>query len=106
MFKSYITIGFRNLMKNKLFTVINISGMAISIASFLIIALFIYDEMKFDKHIVDSHLKFRVYNEHFDDDGSKRKGAMIPPMIAPTLAAEYPEVEFYARFLNFNSPVL
>jgi putative ABC transport system permease protein len=106
MLKNYLKIGLRNLLKNKLFTVINISGMAISIASFLIIALFVYDEMKFDKHVADASLKFRVYNEHFNEDGSKRKGAMIPPMVAPTLAAEYPEVESYARFLNFNSPVL
>jgi putative ABC transport system permease protein len=106
MLKNYLKIGLRNLLKNKLFTVINISGMAISIASFLIIALFVYDEMKFDKHVEDASLKFRVYNEHFNEDGSKRKGAMIPPMVAPTLAAEYPEVESFARFLNFNSPVL
>lgn len=106
MLRNYLLIAVRMLMKNKLFTVINISGMAISIASFLIIALFIYDELKFDKHVADSHLKFRIYNEHFNDDGSTRKGAMIPPMIAPTLAAEYPEVESYARFLNFNSPIL
>jgi putative ABC transport system permease protein len=106
MFKSYLKIGFRNLVKNKLFTLINISGMAISIASFLIIALFIADELKFDKHVKDVSLKYRVYNEHFSDDGRIRKGAMIPPMIGPTLAAEYPEVESYFRFLNFNTPVL
>jgi hypothetical protein len=31
---------------------------------------------------------------------------MVPPMIAPTLAAEFPQVEYYARFLNFNEPPL
>lgn len=106
MFKNYLKIGLRNLFKNRLFTVINISGMAISIASFLIIALFIWDEWKFDKHIKDVSLKYRVYNELFTDDGRMRKGAMVPPMIAPTLAAEYPEVASYFRFLNFNYPAL
>ena len=106
MFKSYFKIGWRNLLRNKLFSFINISGMAISIASFLIISLFIHDELKFDKDVEDSNLKYRVFNEHFNDDGSTRKGAMVPPMIAPTLALEYPEVEYYTRFLNFNSPAL
>jgi putative ABC transport system permease protein len=106
MFKNYLKIGFRNLLKNKLFTLINICGMAISIASFLIIALFIWDEWKFDKHIEDVSLKYRVYNELFSENGQMRKGAMVPPMIAPTLAAEYPEVDSYFRFLNFNYPVL
>jgi putative ABC transport system permease protein len=106
MLRNYLKIGFRNLVKNKLFTLINISGMAISIASFLIIALFIWDEWKFDKHIEDVSLKYRVYTELFSDNGQMRKGAMVPPMVAPTLAEEYPEVEYYTRFLNFNYPVL
>jgi len=106
MLKSYLKIGFRNLLKNKLFSLINISGMAISIASFLIIALFITDELKFDKHVEDAALKYRVYNELFTEDGTMRKGAMIPPPIGPALKAEYPEVESYVRFLNFNNPAL
>ena len=106
MLQNYLKIGFRNLAKNKLFSSINISGMAISIASFLIIALFVYDELQFDKHVVDVDRKYRVYNEHFTDDGRVMKGAMIPPPIGPVLMDEYPEVEMYARFMNFNSPVL
>jgi putative ABC transport system permease protein len=106
MLQSYLTIGLRNLLKNKLFSLINISGMAISMASFLIIALFVTDELRFDKHVEDHHLKFRVYNEHFQDDGQSSLGAAIPPMVVPTLMAEYPEVEYYFRFLNFNSPLL
>jgi putative ABC transport system permease protein len=106
MLQNYIKIGFRNLLKNKLFSLINICGMAISIASFLIIALYIYDELQYDKHIKDAHLKFRVFNELHSDDGRMRKLAMVPPMIAPTLEAEYPEVEAFARIMNFNSPVL
>src|SRR5687768_14307265 len=106
MLKNYLKIGLRNLLKNKLFTIINISGMAISIASFLIIALFVYDEMKFDKHVEDHELKYRVFNDYFSNDGQRRKMAMVPPMVVTTLMSEYPEVEYYTRFMNFNSPVL
>ncbi|HET9486285.1 MAG TPA: ABC transporter permease [Chryseosolibacter sp.] len=106
MFHSYFKIGVRNLLKSKFFSLINISGMAISMAIFFVIVLYISDELQFDKHIDDSHLKFRVYNEHFVDDGSRKKAAMIPPMVAPTMAAEYPQVEYYVRFLNFNAAPL
>src|SRR6478735_8866564 len=44
VYKSYLTITFRNLVKSKLFSAINISGMAISMATVIVIALFIYDE--------------------------------------------------------------
>ncbi|MGC1240322.1 MAG: ABC transporter permease [Chryseosolibacter sp.] len=106
MLQSYFKIGVRNLLKSKIFSFINVTGMAISMAIFFIIVLYVHDELKFDKHIEDSHLKFRVFNEHFSDDGSRKKGAMVPPMIAPTLAREYPQVEYYARYLNFNAAPL
>lgn len=106
MLKNYFKIGYRSLVKSKFFSVINVSGMAISMAIFFLIALYIQDELGFDRYIADAHLKYRIYNEHFSDDGSTRKGAMVPPMIAPTLASEYPEVEYYARFLSFNEAPL
>lgn len=106
MLQNYFKIGFRNLLKSKFFSVINISGMAISMAIFFLIALYIQDELRFDRYIADAGLKYRIYNEHFSDDGSTRKGAMVPPMIAPTLASEYPEVEGYVRFLSFNEAPL
>jgi putative ABC transport system permease protein len=106
MMRNYLKIGFRNLVKSKFFSLVNISGMAISMASVLIISLFVYDEFQFDKHIDDASSKYRVFNQFFNEDGTVRNGAMVPPMIAPTLATEYPEVDYYARFINFNLPVL
>ena len=106
MLQNYFKIGVRNLLKNKFFSSINITGMAISMAIVVIISLYVQDEFNFDKHLEDAHLKYRVYNEHFSDDGNVRKGAMVPPMIGPAMAAEYPQVDFYARFLNFNAATL
>jgi putative ABC transport system permease protein len=106
MLRNYLKIGIRNLLKSKLFSFINIAGMAISIGTFLIITLFVADELKFDRHLEDASLKFRVYNELFEEDGSMKKGAMIPPPVGPTLVAEFPEVEYATRFLNFNRPIL
>jgi putative ABC transport system permease protein len=103
MFQNYFKIGVRNLLKSKFFSFINISGMTISMVVFFTITVYVYDELQFDKHIEDAHLKFRVFNEHFNDDGSTKKGAMVPPPIAPTLASEYPQVDYYARFMNFNA---
>ncbi|GHN03189.1 ABC transporter permease [Cytophagales bacterium WSM2-2] len=106
MFKSYLKIGFRNLAKSKLFSSINISGMAVSITSVIVISLFIYDELQFDKHVKDYQFKYRLYTEVIADNGSLRNRSMIAPAIAPAAASEFPEVEAYARFLNFNYPIL
>lgn len=106
MLRNYIIIGLRNLVKNKLFSVINISGMAISVACFLIIGLFVVDELKYDRHISDAGLKYRVYNEMFSDDGSVRIAAMVPPAVAPALKADYPEVDYTFRMLYLNGKLL
>jgi putative ABC transport system permease protein len=107
MLKNYLKIGIRNLLKNKLFSLINISGMAISIASFLIIGLFIYDEFQFDKHVEDHENKYRVYIQSFNEaTGAKKLQAMIPPPIAPGLMSEYPEVQSYFRFMNIQANLL
>jgi len=106
MIRNYLKIAYRNLLKNKLFSLINISGMAISMASLFLLSVYILDELKFDKHISDVATKYRVYAEYFHDDGSEKTSAMIPPMIGPTLAAEYAEVESFFRFQNIGGTVL
>jgi putative ABC transport system permease protein len=106
MLRNYLRIGFRNLGKNKLFSFINIIGMAISIASFLIISLFILDEWKFDQHVQDLDQKYRVFIEMQNDDGTRKKQAMVPPPIAPAMEAELPEVESTTRFMSINSNIL
>lgn len=107
MLANYLKIAVRNLLKNRLFSLINISGMAISITTFLVIALFVADEFKFDKHVPDLPEKYMVYTHMFsDDDGAMRKLSMVPPPVGPTMAEEFPEVEYSARFMNFNNNVL
>ena len=106
MFNNYLKIGLRNLLKSRFFSFINISGMAVSIASFLVIALYVVDELKYDQHITGVSQKYRVFCEYFSEDGSVTKQAMVPPMIGPTLLTDYPEVVSYTRFLHINSGVL
>lgn len=106
MFQNYFKIGLRNLLKNKLFSAINIAGMAISIASFLVIALFVADELSFDEHVEDVQLKYRVYNDSYNEEGNVKQQAMVPPMFAVTMEAEIPEVEYTTRFMYISSKVL
>ena len=51
MFKNYFKIAWRNLLKNKFFSIINISGLAVGISVALLIGLWIWDEVSFDKAI-------------------------------------------------------
>src|SRR5947207_3030822 len=60
MFKNYFKIAFRNLKKSKSFSVINILGLAIGLACFMLIAVFVYNELSYDKYPADAKDIYRV----------------------------------------------
>jgi putative ABC transport system permease protein len=106
MLHNYFKIAVRSLLKNKLFSFINVGGMAISMTCVLIIGIYIDDELKFDEHIADVERKFRVYNELYNTDADVRHAANIPPAIGPALIANFPEIEVFSRYQHINSPLL
>jgi putative ABC transport system permease protein len=106
MFRNYLNISWRNLVKSRLFSVINVGGMAISLASFLLIGLFVLDEWKYDKHVAEVDQKFRVFNEYHNERGITSESAMVPPMIGSVLSAQFAEVDYTARLMNIQSAAL
>ena len=50
MYKSYLKIGWRNLLKNKSYSIINIGGLAVGMAVAMLIGMWVYDELSFDKY--------------------------------------------------------
>jgi putative ABC transport system permease protein len=67
MIKSYFTIGWRNLLKNKGYSFINIGGLAIGMAVAILIGLWVYDELSYDKNFTNYHRIARVVqNQNFD----------------------------------------
>jgi putative ABC transport system permease protein len=96
MFKSYFTIGWRNLLKSKTHSFINIGGLAVGIASCLLISLYIIDELNYDRYHVHADRIQRVVA----DDWAK-----MPPAVATTLTSTYPHlVEHAVRIWPVFSP--
>src|SRR4051812_16516395 len=60
MLKNYFKIGWRNLMRKKAFSMINIIGLAIGLTCFLLIASFIYDELNYDRYAAQYKNIYRV----------------------------------------------
>jgi len=61
MIKSYFIIGLRNNLKNKFYSLINIGGLAIGVASCLIISLFVINELSYDRSFPNAN---RIYRKH------------------------------------------
>ena len=100
MLLHHIKIAIRNLLKNKLFSFINIVGMAISLASCFLIALFIWDELQYDRHHPNADRTYRVYDITGRDDGVKSYLPMVPYPFASYMQKDFPEIESTLRMMD------
>ncbi len=101
MFRSTCRITLRNIQRHKAFSFINIAGLALGLACTLLIALWVLDELSFDRFHAHADRLFRIEADE-DYSGRKRHTYMSPPPLAPVLPAEVPEVEHAARFTRFG----
>ncbi|WP_295796332.1 ABC transporter permease [Mucilaginibacter sp.] len=92
MIKNYFKIAWRNLHKHRFFSLVNICGLAIGVAAFWIIALYVTDEWSYDRYNEKSDRIFRVAQHGKWDNGGFNLAITSVPY-APALKADYPEVE-------------
>lgn len=99
MIKSYFKTGFRNLWRSKLHSTLNISGLALGIGCFLLIALYVFDEMTFDQQHTKADRIFRVI-EHQNVRGEATTVAAAGYKLAEESPRAIPEVEVATRFMR------
>ncbi len=96
MLKNYLKIAWRNLSKNITFSVINIAGLAIGLSCFILIALYVLDELSFDRFHSNADRIYRI-NSEISMGGSDLKLAVASDPMGATLKKDYPQVEEYVR---------
>ena len=106
MFTNYIKTAFRNLIKTRLFSVINILGLSIGMAACLLILHYVHFEKSYDKFHKDSDRIYRIRYERTADDGSIVKFASCCPAAAPFLRDRYPEVEKVGVLFRYRAVVI
>jgi putative ABC transport system permease protein len=99
MLRNYITIALRLLVKNKVFSLINILGLSIGIACCILISLYIQDEFNYEKGFENHESVFRL-NTVFLKDGVGETGPYTSPPIAFGLAEALPEIQIATRTLE------
>jgi putative ABC transport system permease protein len=98
MLKNYFLIAVRNLRKHRSFSLINILGLSLGLASCLLLTLYIQDEISYDQHLERKEDIYRIVTEFKGVIGFDKLGAASPP-IALALGEEIPEVEAAARLI-------
>ncbi|WP_024769631.1 ABC transporter permease [Aquimarina macrocephali] len=99
MFKNHLKIAQRSILKDKMFTFIKIGGFAVGIMACVLIALFIKDELSYDKHYVHEKQIYRVYTEVIHK-GELIKWTHYPAPFAKALKEDFPEIQKSGRFLT------
>jgi putative ABC transport system permease protein len=96
MFRINTKLALRNLLKNKLYTTINIGGLALSIAVCGLLLLYVNSETDYDNYHPDSDRLYRVALDRYYPDHTSHY-AITPFSIAEQAAMDYPEIEGFTR---------
>ncbi|MBV4359272.1 ABC transporter permease [Pinibacter aurantiacus] len=98
MIKNYFKTAWRNLLKNKTFSFINISGLSIGIAAFLLIVHYLRFEYSFDTFNANKDRIYRVPMMISETNGKPQAFAFTFPSVAPAMKKDFPEIEEVVRF--------
>lgn len=104
MLKNYLKIAFRNLLKDRVYSLINIAGLAVGLASFVLIALFVHHELSYDRYHTNADRIYRLAKE-FEDSDYPGIAKVTAPWGEAALQ-QIPEVEKMSRFIPFGSTLV
>ena len=101
MLKTYFKIALRKLRKNKLYAAINLIGLTIGITSCILIGLYVFHELSFDRFHKNGERIVRLTSER-NGDGSINKYATTGTKVGPFLKRTFPKVEAYTRTIKYS----
>ena len=105
MFRNYFTVASRNLLKRKLYSFINIGGLSVGLACFIMILLFIKHELSYDRFHEKRNQIYRVV-QHRPTSTGLDDWAVTSPAMAHTLEEEFPEVVLATTVGQTHNPLL
>jgi len=107
MFKNYLLIALRSFKKNRAYSFLNIFGLTIGITCALIIFLFVYDELTYDRYHEKLSSIFRLNSGyHLPNNGGFEEYAAGGPVIAEMLVKDYPEIKQSVRIRPLTNKVI
>lgn len=104
MLRSYLAIAFRHIVGQKLYSAINIAGLTVGLACFILIGLYIQHEMSYDRHYANADRIYRIAHDYFIG-GAKFPSAATSPQVGPLFKQDFPQVEEAARLKRWRTPV-
>lgn len=101
MLKNYFIVALRNLWRYKIYSVLNIFGLAIGIAAFILIMQYVSFELSYDTFQEEGKNMYRVQANQYHEGRLELKNAFTPPALGPTLSKSIPEIEHEFRLTSW-----
>jgi putative ABC transport system permease protein len=99
MIKNFFRIAFRNILRHKVFTFINITGLAIGLAASLLILLWVQDELSYEKYNINAKNVYRVEEDQFYS-GERYHVTVTPYPSGPVWKEKIPEIKEQTRIVG------
>ena len=100
----FFTIALRNLARSKTSSIVNLTGLAVSLTSFFLISLYLIDELTFDNYHPDAGNVYRISYSFKSFDGTEGKDSRAAGLWSVALKELMPEVKNFTRFSRFGWP--
>ncbi|WKN44376.1 ABC transporter permease [Tunicatimonas pelagia] len=102
MFQNYFKIGWRNLLKHKGYSLINIGGLAVGMAVCILIVLYVKDELSFDRFHTNAGQIYRIAGEYDQGGDATNRSAITTYLLASDLEERFSAIEEIVRIDNFT----
>jgi len=100
MLRNYLLIALRNFSRNKVYSILNVIGLAVGITAFILIALYVQYELSFDKYHENADRIYRIVKER------RNKSTKTPAALAPVFKETFPEVAAAARIIQDKETII
>src|SRR6478736_1637571 len=98
MFRNYLKVAWRNLMKSKIFSFINIIGLSVGLTCCMLITIYLANELSYDKYHKNIDRLYQL-GTVFVGSGKEEKTPNTPAPMAAAMKQEFPEIEETARLM-------
>ena len=106
MIKNYFKTAWRNLWKNKTFSLINIAGLSIGMAACLLILQYVSFELSFDQFNKNASDIYRVYNDRYQNGKLIQHGTITYSAIGKAMQNDFPEVINHTRVVPLGASII
>ena len=106
MLRSYFQTAWRNLLKNKMFSAINIAGLAIGMAACLLILQYVHFEFSYDRFNKNVGELYRVTNDRYQEGKLVQHGTITYSAIGRAMQNEFPEVVDHMRVYPIGKTII